>query len=193
MRRISNRLLVRTALLFALLLIISQVIWIAVGSLIFVKPLRVGYVRQLATYVNLARSALASMPGDARSMFVKQVDAGRGTHLIEIKPVLDQVVLFVLEDRIAEKERLSEIEKEARAQGARELGRHWQDRLQLAGQCGITAVRIGERVARSERQFSEAAHRIRAAHEEMRVRRQRCRGRERRSIAGARVEHERHE
>jgi hypothetical protein len=33
-RRISNRLLVRTALLLALLLIISHVMWIAVGSLI---------------------------------------------------------------------------------------------------------------------------------------------------------------
>jgi two-component system osmolarity sensor histidine kinase EnvZ len=82
----SNRLLVRTALLFALLLIISQVIWIAVGSLIFLKPLRVGYVRQLATYVELARSALVSMPSDAGPAFLNQVNAQSNIRVMPIHP-----------------------------------------------------------------------------------------------------------
>jgi two-component system osmolarity sensor histidine kinase EnvZ len=85
-RRISNRLLVRTALLFALLLIISQVAWIAVGSLIFLKPLRVGYVTQLATYVKLARSALASMPRDARPAFLEQVNGQSSIRVMPIYP-----------------------------------------------------------------------------------------------------------
>src|SRR6267143_2738456 len=59
-------------------------------------------------------------------------DADRGSHLVELEPVPHHVVLLVLEDRIAEKERLSEIEEEARAHAARELGRHWQARLELA-------------------------------------------------------------
>ena len=86
MRRMSNRLLVRTALLFTLLLIISQVTWIAVGSLIFLKPLRVGYVTQLATYVKLARSALASMPRDDRPEFLEQVNRQFNIKLVPIHP-----------------------------------------------------------------------------------------------------------
>lgn len=86
MRRLSNRLLVRTALLFALLLIMSQVIWIAVGNLIFLKPLRAGYVTQLAAYVNLARSALASMPRDARPAFLKQVNRQSNVRVVPIYP-----------------------------------------------------------------------------------------------------------
>jgi two-component system, OmpR family, osmolarity sensor histidine kinase EnvZ len=86
MRRISNRLLVRTALLFALLLIVSQVIWIAVGSQFFLKPLRVEYVTQLATYVKLARSALASMPRDSRPEFLKQLNRQSNITLVPIEP-----------------------------------------------------------------------------------------------------------
>lgn len=86
MRRLSNRLLVRTALLFALLLIASQITWIAVGSLFFLKPLRVGYVAQLATHVNLARSALASMPRDSRAGFLEQVNRQFNIRLVPIHP-----------------------------------------------------------------------------------------------------------
>jgi len=85
-RRLSNRLLVRTALLFALLLIASQITWIAVGSLFFLKPLRVGYVAQLATHVNLARSALASMPRDSRAGFLEQVNRQFNIRLVSIHP-----------------------------------------------------------------------------------------------------------
>jgi two-component system osmolarity sensor histidine kinase EnvZ len=85
-RRLSNRLLVRTALLFALLLIVSQVIWIAVGSLLFLKPVRVGYVTQLATYVMLARSALASMPRDARPAFLEEVNRQSNIRVVPIHP-----------------------------------------------------------------------------------------------------------
>jgi two-component system, OmpR family, osmolarity sensor histidine kinase EnvZ len=84
--RLSNRLLVRTALLFTLLLIISQFIWIAVGSLLFLKPVRAGYVTQLAAYVKLARSALASMPRDARPAFLKQVNRQSNIRVIPIYP-----------------------------------------------------------------------------------------------------------
>jgi two-component system, OmpR family, osmolarity sensor histidine kinase EnvZ len=85
-RRLSNRLLVRTALLFALLLIMSQVIWIAVGNLIFLRPLRVGYVTQLAAYANIARAALASMPRDARPEFLKQVNRQSNIRVVPIFP-----------------------------------------------------------------------------------------------------------
>jgi two-component system osmolarity sensor histidine kinase EnvZ len=85
-KRLSNRLLVRTALLFALLLIISQVIWIAVGSLLFLKPVRVGYVTQLATYVMLTRSALTAMPRDARPAFLKQVNRQSNIRIMPISP-----------------------------------------------------------------------------------------------------------
>jgi len=72
--------------LFALLLIISQVIWIAAGGLFFLKPLRGGYVTQLATYVELARSALASMPRDARPAFLKQVNRQSNIRVVPIYP-----------------------------------------------------------------------------------------------------------
>lgn len=86
MRWIPNRLLVRTALLFALLLIVSQVIWIAVGSVVFLKPMRTEYVTQLATYVKLARSALASMPREARPAFLQQVNRQSNIRLVLINP-----------------------------------------------------------------------------------------------------------
>jgi two-component system osmolarity sensor histidine kinase EnvZ len=85
-RRLSNRLLVQTALLFALLLIASQITWIEVGNLFFLKPLRVGYVAQLATHVNLARSALASMPRDSRAAFLEQVNRQFNIRLVPIHP-----------------------------------------------------------------------------------------------------------
>jgi two-component system osmolarity sensor histidine kinase EnvZ len=71
---------------FALLLIVSQLIWIAVGSLIFLKPMRAGYVRQLATYVKLARSALTSMPSDARPEFLEQVNVQSNIRVMPIHP-----------------------------------------------------------------------------------------------------------
>ena len=86
MRRLSNRLLVRTALLFALLLIASQATWIAVGNLFFLRPLRVGYVAQLATHVNLVRSALASMPRESRAAFLEQVNRQFNIRLVPIHP-----------------------------------------------------------------------------------------------------------
>jgi two-component system osmolarity sensor histidine kinase EnvZ len=73
-------------LLFALLLIVSQVIWIALGSLLFLKPVRVGYVTQLATYVMLARSALASMPRDARPAFLEEVNRQSNIRVVPIHP-----------------------------------------------------------------------------------------------------------
>jgi two-component system osmolarity sensor histidine kinase EnvZ len=73
-------------LLFALLLIISQVIWISVGSLFFLRPLRAGYVTQLATQVNLARSALVSMPGDSRPAFLEKVNRQFNIRLVPIHP-----------------------------------------------------------------------------------------------------------
>jgi hypothetical protein len=54
-----------------MLLIISQVTWIAVGNLFFLRPLRAGYVAQLATHVKLARAALASLPRDSRPAFLE--------------------------------------------------------------------------------------------------------------------------
>jgi two-component system osmolarity sensor histidine kinase EnvZ len=72
--------------LFALLLILSQVIWIAVGNLFFFKPLRAEYVTQLAAYVNMARSALASMPRDGRSAFLEQVNRQSNIRVVPIYP-----------------------------------------------------------------------------------------------------------
>jgi two-component system osmolarity sensor histidine kinase EnvZ len=91
-RRISNRLLVRTALLFALLLIISQVIWITVGGLVFVKPLRIGYVAQLAADVKLAQSALALLPREARPAFLKQVNRQSNIRILPIYPPYGEVM-----------------------------------------------------------------------------------------------------
>jgi two-component system osmolarity sensor histidine kinase EnvZ len=79
-------------LLFALLLVISHVIWIAVGGLIFLKPLRLGYVTQLATYVRLARSALALMPRDAGAVFLKQVNRQSNIRVVPIYPPYGEVM-----------------------------------------------------------------------------------------------------
>lgn len=84
MRRIKNRLFVRTAALFALLLIASQIIWITVGNIVFLKPLRVEYIGQLAAYVRLARSALASMPPEARPDFLQQVNHQSNIRLLSV-------------------------------------------------------------------------------------------------------------
>jgi two-component system osmolarity sensor histidine kinase EnvZ len=86
MSRFKNRLLVRTAVLFALLLVISQVIWITVGNFVFLKPMRVEYVAQLAAYVKLARAALASMPQDARSDFLQQLNHQSNIRLLAVEP-----------------------------------------------------------------------------------------------------------
>lgn len=69
-----------------MLLIISQVTWIAVGSLFFLGPLRVGYVAQLATHVKLVRAALASMPHDSRPAFLEQVNRQFNIRLVPIRP-----------------------------------------------------------------------------------------------------------
>ena len=86
MRRIKNRLFVRTAALFALLLVVSQVIWILVGNIVFLKPLRVEYVGQLAAYVKLARSALASISPDARLDFLQEVNSQSNIRLLPVDP-----------------------------------------------------------------------------------------------------------
>jgi two-component system osmolarity sensor histidine kinase EnvZ len=69
-----------------MLLIISQITWIAVGSLFFLRPMRVGYVAQLATHVNLARAALASTPSDNRPAFLEQVNRHSNIRLVPIRP-----------------------------------------------------------------------------------------------------------
>jgi two-component system osmolarity sensor histidine kinase EnvZ len=61
-----NRLLFRTALLFALLLIVSQIVWVSVSAGLYLKPFRMEYVGLLATDVKVARSALAMLPPEAR-------------------------------------------------------------------------------------------------------------------------------
>jgi two-component system osmolarity sensor histidine kinase EnvZ len=91
-RRLSSRLLIRTTLLFALLLITSQVIWVAVGSLIFLKPLRLGYVTQLATEVNLAQAALVSLPRELRPAFLQQVNQRSSIRIVPIYPPYGEVM-----------------------------------------------------------------------------------------------------
>jgi len=56
------------------------------GSLFFLRPLRVGYVAQLATHVNLARAALATLPRDSRPAFLEQVNRQFDIKLVPIHP-----------------------------------------------------------------------------------------------------------
>lgn len=79
MKGLSNRLLVRRALLLALLLIVLQVAWIFLGGLVIWTEL----ATRLATEVALARAALTTMPPQDLHRFTEQVSRQLG---IELKP-----------------------------------------------------------------------------------------------------------
>jgi two-component system osmolarity sensor histidine kinase EnvZ len=86
MSGLSKRHLARTAALFALVPILSELVCFAVEILVFPEPLRSGYVTELATYVKQARAALVSLPRDARPAFLEQVNSRSEVRLLPSEP-----------------------------------------------------------------------------------------------------------
>jgi two-component system, OmpR family, osmolarity sensor histidine kinase EnvZ len=84
--KLFNSLLFRIAGLFTLLFIASQITWVAIGGLFLFKPMQTEHVRQLATYVKLARLGLASMPASGRPEFLREVNNHSNIALVPISP-----------------------------------------------------------------------------------------------------------
>jgi two-component system osmolarity sensor histidine kinase EnvZ len=86
MKRPFDRLVFRTAGLFTVLFIASQISWIAIGGLFLFNPRQNEFVIQLATYVKLARRGLASIPATSQSAFLREVNDHSDIALVPIYP-----------------------------------------------------------------------------------------------------------
>jgi two-component system osmolarity sensor histidine kinase EnvZ len=86
MSGLSKRHLARTAALFAVVPILSELAWFAMETLVFPEPLRTEYVAELATYVKLARATLVSLPRGARPAFLEQVNLRSQVRLLSSEP-----------------------------------------------------------------------------------------------------------
>ena len=86
MKQLFDRLVFRTAGLFTVLFIASQISWIAIGGLFLFNPRQNEFVIQLATYVKLARRGLAAMPASSQPAFLKEVNDHSDIALVPIYP-----------------------------------------------------------------------------------------------------------
>lgn len=66
----------RTALLMALLIILSQVAWFGIVRVFFIPPLRAAHANPVVSAIVMARTALESLPQDQRQPFLEAL----GTH-----------------------------------------------------------------------------------------------------------------
>ena len=64
----------RTALLMALLIILSQVAWFGIVRVFFIPPLRAAHANPIVSTIVMARSALEALPGNQRTAFLTALD-----------------------------------------------------------------------------------------------------------------------
>lgn len=72
----------RTALLIAVLIIISQVAWFGIVRVFFFPPLRAAHTNPVISTIVMARSALEALPDDKRQTFLDGVNAHKGFRIV---------------------------------------------------------------------------------------------------------------
>lgn len=82
MKLLPGTLLGRTALLFALLIILSQVAWFGIVRLLFIPPLRAAHANPIVSTIVMARTALASLPPDRRQPFLEALGKGGSFRIV---------------------------------------------------------------------------------------------------------------
>lgn len=70
MKFLPNTLMGRTALLIALLIILSQVAWFGILRVFFIPPLRAAHANPVVSTIVMARSALEALPENQRQAFL---------------------------------------------------------------------------------------------------------------------------
>ncbi|MGB9430231.1 MAG: ATP-binding protein [Gammaproteobacteria bacterium] len=83
MKLLPNTLTGRTALLIALLIILSQVAWFGIVRLIFIPPLRAAHANPIVSTIVMARTALETLPDDQRQTFLDGINAHQGFRIVE--------------------------------------------------------------------------------------------------------------
>jgi two-component system, OmpR family, osmolarity sensor histidine kinase EnvZ len=83
MRLLPNTLIGRTALLIALLIIISQVAWFGIVRIFFIPPLRAAHANPIVSTIIMARTALEALPEDKRQAFLAGVNAHQGFRIVQ--------------------------------------------------------------------------------------------------------------
>ena len=84
MKRVFGRLVFRTAGLFTLLFVLSQISWLAIGGLFLFNPRQDEFVTQLATYVKLARRGLNAAPAGSQTAFLHEMNDHSDIALVPI-------------------------------------------------------------------------------------------------------------
>lgn len=82
MKLLPRTLLGRTALLFALLIILSQVAWFGIVRLLFIPPLRAAHTNPIVSTIVMARTALASLPPEQRQPFLDALGEGGSLRIV---------------------------------------------------------------------------------------------------------------
>jgi two-component system, OmpR family, osmolarity sensor histidine kinase EnvZ len=79
---LPSTLIGRTALLIAVLIIISQVAWFGILRLFFIPPLRAAHANPIVSTIVMARDALEALPEDKRQIFLDGVNRHRGSRIL---------------------------------------------------------------------------------------------------------------
>ncbi len=82
MKLLPNTLIGRTALLIAVLIIISQVAWFGIVRVFFIPPLRAAHANPIVSTIVMARTALEALPEDQRQAFLNGVNAHKGFRIV---------------------------------------------------------------------------------------------------------------
>ncbi|MGH8397234.1 MAG: ATP-binding protein [Gammaproteobacteria bacterium] len=83
MKFVPNTLIGRTALLIALLIIISQVAWFGIVRIFFIPPLRAEHANPVVSTIVMARTALETLPDDKRQTFLDDINSHQGFRIIQ--------------------------------------------------------------------------------------------------------------
>ncbi|MGH8283394.1 MAG: ATP-binding protein [Gammaproteobacteria bacterium] len=83
MKFLPNTLIGRTALLIALLIILSQVAWFGIVRIFFIPPLRAAHANPVVSTIVMARTALETLPDDKRQAFLDDINAHQGFRIVQ--------------------------------------------------------------------------------------------------------------
>lgn len=83
MKLLPNTLIGRTALLIALLIILSQVAWFSVVRVFLIPPLRAAHANPIVSTIVMARAALETIPINKRQAFLDGVNTHQGFRIVQ--------------------------------------------------------------------------------------------------------------
>ncbi|MGA9853542.1 MAG: ATP-binding protein [Gammaproteobacteria bacterium] len=86
MKLLPNTLMGRTALLIALLIILSQVAWFGIVRVFFIPPLRAAHANPVVSTMVMARTALENLPDDKRQAFLDALNTHQGFRIVRDGP-----------------------------------------------------------------------------------------------------------